>query len=179
MLVSIVAARLTGQGFDPALLQRMARLLAIFVLVVLYFTAVKHLSNMYVAQHWAVEKFILLNGGIYTELFWFGQIIFGSLIPLAILFLPSVREKLLVPALVLVILGGFAQLYVIVIGGQAFPLEMFPGMIVSSGFYDGEIAGYAPSIYELGLGVGGVSLALIITGLAVKILRILPQPKPE
>jgi molybdopterin-containing oxidoreductase family membrane subunit len=45
---------------------------------------------------------------------------------------------------------------------------------VSSSFFDGEIASYSPSVYELALGVGGVAIALIATGVAAKVLRILP-----
>jgi molybdopterin-containing oxidoreductase family membrane subunit len=45
---------------------------------------------------------------------------------------------------------------------------------VTSSFFAGEIASYTPSVYELALGVGGVAVALIATGLATKVLRILP-----
>ena len=62
----------------------------------------------------------------------------------------------------------------IVVGGQAYPMEIFPGYEVSSSFFDGEINPYTPSLPELALGLGGVALALFATGLAAKILRILP-----
>ena len=74
----------------------------------------------------------------------------------------------------LVIIGGFAQIYVIVIGGQAFPLNLFPGMEVSSSFHDGVVAPYTPSLPELGLGLGGVALAGLIVLFGMKILRFLP-----
>ena len=47
-------------------------------------------------------------------------------------------------AALLVVLGAFAWLYVFIIGGQAFPLEIFPGYSASSSFGDGAIAHYAP-----------------------------------
>jgi len=74
----------------------------------------------------------------------------------------------------LVIIGGFAQVYVIVIGGQAYPLDMFPGMEVTSSFNDGVIASYAPSLPEIGLGLGGVALSSLIVLLGIKVLRFLP-----
>ena len=77
-------------------------------------------------------------------------------------------------ASILVIIGGFAQVYVIVIGGQAYPLDMFPGMEVSSGFHDGVISGYVPSLPEIGLGLGGVALAALIVLFGIKLLRFLP-----
>jgi len=118
-----------------------------------------------------------LDGGIYTTLFWVGQIIIGGALPLVLLFTPlfaDSREAIALAALS-VIAGGMAQLYVIIIGGQAFPLVLFPGKIVSSSFADGSIASYSPSLPEIGLGIGGVALALVIVAMAVKILALLPR----
>ena len=66
------------------------------------------------------------------------------------------------------------QMYIIIIGGQAFPMDMFPGYEVSSSFYDGVVSSYTPSIYEIGLGVGGFAFAIAMVLAAVKILRFLP-----
>jgi molybdopterin-containing oxidoreductase family membrane subunit len=74
-----------------------------------------------------------------------------------------------------VILGGLAQLYVLIIGGQAYPQLMFPEKEVASTFFDGVVASYAPSLPELALGVGGVALALALTALALKVLPFLPR----
>jgi molybdopterin-containing oxidoreductase family membrane subunit len=69
-------------------------------------------------------------------------------------------------------------MYVIIIGGQAFPMPMFPGKtIVETGFYDGvggAAAYYAPSMPEILLGLGGVGLALLVTVVAIRVLRFLP-----
>jgi molybdopterin-containing oxidoreductase family membrane subunit len=78
-------------------------------------------------------------------------------------------------ASILVILGGLAQMYVIIIGGQAYPLVLFPGMDVSSSFADGIIAAYTPSLPEILLGLGGMGVALIIVALAIKVLRFAPD----
>ncbi len=51
-------------------------------------------------------------------------------------------------ACALVILGGLAQMYVIIIGGQAYPLEIFPGKDVTSSFFDGVVNTYTPSLPE-------------------------------
>ena len=64
--------------------------------------------------------------------------------------------------------------YVIVIGGQAWPLTLFPGMEVSSSFYDGVINAYAPSLPEIGLGLGGIALSGLIVIFGIKVLRFLP-----
>ena len=101
----------------------------------------------------------------------------GGLLPLAIVFRATaskntVRQVAL--ASVMVIIGGFAQVYVIVIGGQAWPLNLFPGKEVSSSFYDGVINSYAPSLPEIGLGLSGVALAGLIVLFGIKLLRFLP-----
>jgi molybdopterin-containing oxidoreductase family membrane subunit len=75
----------------------------------------------------------------------------------------------------LVILGAFCQLYVFIIGGQAFPLEIFPGMEVSSSFFDGRVDSYAPSWPEFLLGIGGVGIAFVMTAVGVRVLKFLPE----
>jgi [DsrC]-trisulfide reductase subunit P len=171
ILVVTGICRLTGRPFGPALLTRLGRLLGIFAASVLYFTAIQHLTALYAAEHAGIERFILWSGGIYTALFWLGQVLLGGLIPLALVFRKDAKPLL---ASILIILGGFAQLYVIVVGGQAYPLEIFPGFEVSSSFFDGQINSYTPRLPEWLLGLGGVALALAITGIGMKVLRILP-----
>jgi molybdopterin-containing oxidoreductase family membrane subunit len=69
-------------------------------------------------------------------------------------------------------------MYVIIIAGQAYPLELFPGMEVTSSFHDGRVAGYRASLPELLLGVSGVSLAMLICAIAVSLLPLLPKSAP-
>lgn len=179
VLVLLAAFRGSERELGDVVVQRLGRLLGVFVAVVLYFTVVQHLTNLYAAEHIGVERFILLDGGIYTLLFWLVQVAMGGLLPLLILFRspPSDSGKSsrrVALACTLVIIGGFAQVYVIVIGGQAWPLNLFPGMEVSSSFYDGVIASYTPSLPEIGLGLGGVALAGLIVLFGIKVLRFLP-----
>ena len=73
------------------------------------------------------------------------------------------------------VVGAFAWLYVFIIGGQAFPLDIFPGHAVASSFGDGAIAGYRPSWPELLLGLGGVGTAFVLTTVGVRVLNFMPQ----
>lgn len=178
-LVLLAALRGSGREIGDVLLRRLGRLLGIFVAVVLYFVAVQHLTNLYAAEHSGVERFILRDGGIYTLLFWGGQIFVGGLLPLVVLFGSSRRGMHLTGRTValtsiLVIVGAFAQLYVLVIGGQAYPLTMFPGMEVSSSFFDGVVLSYTPSLVEIGVGLGAMSLSGLIVLFGIKVLRFLP-----
>ena len=144
-----------------------------FVAAVLYFVAVHHLTNLYIARQHDVERFFLWDGGVYTALFWLGQVLVGGILPLALLFGTAARRTLAAAA-ACVIVGGLAQLYVLIVGGQAYPQLMFPEKEVASSFFDGVVAAYAPSLPEVALGVGGVALALALTAVALKVLPFLP-----
>ena len=66
----------------------------------------------------------------------------------------------------LVVGGAFALLYVFIVGGQAYPQDLFPGFEIRSSFADGVVQTYAPSAYELTLGIAGAFLAALFAGLA-------------
>jgi molybdopterin-containing oxidoreductase family membrane subunit len=88
-------------------------------------------------------------------------------------------HKSLILSSILILIGSFKAMYVIIIGGQAYPLTMFTDYkIVESSFYDNVVHPYIPSIYELGLGVGGIALALIIILIAIANLKFLPSQIP-
>jgi Ni/Fe-hydrogenase subunit HybB-like protein len=174
VLVLMAACRWTGRALGDAVLHRLRNLLGVFVAAVLYFVAVYHLTNLYIARQHEVERFFLWGDGLYAALFWLGQILIGGVLPLVLLFATASRRSIAAAALG-VIAGGLVQVYVLIIGGQAYPQLMFPEKEVSSSFFDGVVASYAPSLPEIALGVGGVALALALTAVALKILPFLPK----
>ena len=177
LLVVLTACSFSERPLGDQILTRLGRLLGVFAAAVLYFTAIQHLTNLYAAEHAGVERFILLDGGIYTLLFWGVQVILGGLVPIALVYAPQLGPARMRIALAsaLVVVGGLAQMYVIIIGGQAYPLVLFPGMDVQSSFNDGVVGSYMPKLPEIALGVGGVALALAITVIGLKVLRFLPE----
>jgi molybdopterin-containing oxidoreductase family membrane subunit len=175
ILVLMGLYRWSDRPLGDTILFRLKNLLGVFVAAVLYFVIAYHLTNLYGTENHGVERFILLDGGVYSQVFWIVQIALGSLLPLVLLYGPTGRSRLWIGiASMLVIIGGLAQMYVIIIGGQAYPMEMFPGKEVSSSFFDGVVASYAPSLPEVVLGVGGVALALAATVVGTRVLRFLP-----
>ena len=176
ILVLMWIYRSTGRALGEEVLTRLKRLNAILAVSVLFFVAVYHVTNLYATQHHGVSHFILAGGSIYTSLFWLGQVLIGTVIPVALFWMSrfSSRASIVAGAL-MIIFGGFSMIYVIVIGGQAFPMDLISGMQVSSSFYDGEIARYMPSIPEFLLGLGGFSFALLATLFVVKVLPFVPQ----
>ncbi len=169
--------RLEDRSISADLIVRLKSLFGVFVAAVLYFTVVFHLTNLYAAEHGEFERFILMDGGIYTFLFWGVQVFLGGIVPLVLIYHPTFRHDVqsLIVACALVIIGGFAQVYGIVIGGQAFPLMLFPGKEVSSSFNDGVVNSYVPSAPEILLGVGGIALAIALFLFAIKVLRLVPN----
>jgi len=177
ILVLMASYNWTGRELGDETVSRLRNLLGVFVASVLYFILVYHLTNLYITEHHGVEKFILLEGGQFTKVFWIGQIILGGLVPLALIYAPGVRNcrKTLTLICSLIIIGGLCTMYTIIIGGQAYPLEIFPGYEVSSTFFDGVVNDYTPSVYEIALGIGGVAVSLAIVAFVIKVLPFLPS----
>jgi Ni/Fe-hydrogenase subunit HybB-like protein len=176
LIVLMASYTWTGRPIGNYLVERLQKLLGLFVASAMFMVVIFHLTNLYAAEHHGVEHFILEGNNIYSGLFWVGYVLLGSLIPLAICYLPAFRASIgwAVTAAVLVIAGGLSQMYIIIIGGQAFPLQLFPGKEVSSSFFDGVVNSYTPTFPEVALGVGGVAVSLTLVMVAIKILRFLP-----
>ena len=153
------------------------KLMVIFLFTNLYFLILYHLTNMYISKHLDYEIFLLTSGGIYTILFWVGQVIIGILLPLILLLFGKSNSSLsLLITSKIILLGGLFAVAVIIIGGQAYPLTIFPDhQIVGSTFYDNVIHSYIPSIYELGLGIGGLTLASLIVLIGIANFKFIPK----
>jgi molybdopterin-containing oxidoreductase family membrane subunit len=181
ILVLMYAFAQDGRPIGDSILNRLKSLLGIFIGAVLFFVLVYFLTKLYGAKNYDVVSFYLVSGGSYTLMFWFGWMLLGLLAPLGIVFHPvlGTDRKWIAAACGLIVLGGLASMYVIIIGGQAFPMQLFPDKtIVESGFFDGvggQPATYSPSVYELLLGLGGAAVAMIITAVGVRVLQFLPE----
>lgn len=180
LIVLAAVVRATGETVPPAMLSRLRGLLVTFIVAGLWFVAVLHLTNLYMTKHHGVVRFILLDGGVITAMFWLGQVILGGLLPILLLTLPRMREsaRATLVAAALVVLGGLAQMYVTIIGGQAYPQPLFPGHIESSSFFDGVVHFYQPSVFELLLGLGGVAFAISILTVGLRLFRFAPYRLP-
>ena len=119
----------------------------------------------------------ILNEGI--DNFWGGYIFLGTILPLLLLYHDRfIRSRASIAAAsILTMIGGFSLLYVIIIGGQAYPLEIFPGMeVTSSGFFDDSpVHSYTPSGWEIMLGLSGIGISALLTVLALRILPFMPR----
>lgn len=182
LLVQAALSVRGGPAVPVAVHGRLARLLGIFVAACLYLVAVQHLTHLYEARRAGFEAFVLLgrNGGLpYAALFWAGYVLLGSVLPMLLLFHPGLRSPHGVTgAAALVVLGAFAWLYAFIVGGQAWPLEIFPGHEVRSGFADGAVARYVPSVPEVLLGIGGLGAAFLVTVIGLRLFDMRPHDEP-
>ena len=168
------------KSLDEHVQKRMRNLMGVFVIAAFYFVVAYHLTNLYFAHQAGFERFILRDGGIYPLLLWIGYVFIGSLLPLLLIFHPSLgKSKHVVAASLLIVLGALALLYVFIIGGQAFPLNIFPGYESSSSFGDGQIGLYHPSIPEVLLGLGGVGISFLIAAIGIRVLDFTPREIPK
>ena len=181
MLVLMTTYKWTERPLGDLILRRLRTLLAIFVAGVFYFVVTMYITNMYATEKHGVVSFILRDGGIYTFLMWVGYFLVGTVLPLALLFHPATKDsrKAITAASWLVILGGLSLLYVIIIGGQAYPLDIFPGYEIINSSFEGSVGSsfytYIPTLAEFLLGFAGVAMALAMTAVGMNALRFLPH----
>jgi len=180
MLVMFAVYNGSERKLGDLVVTRLKNLLGVFVASALFFVLVFHLTNLYATEHHGFEGFILLGhngGGVYATLFWLGQVVMGGIVPLLLLYLPATGSdrNYIMLACSLVVIGGLVQMYVTIVGGQAFPLVLFPGMEVSSNFNDGIANTYTPSIWEFMLGITGMFITFAAVTFAIKILPFLPE----
>ena len=173
-LVLLAASAWDGQAIPDELLRRLKNMLAVFVGTSLFLAVLLVAAKYHFPRTREVAQFLLFDGGVYTVLLWLGQIVVGAVLPLALLARCRFSRGTIVAACALIVLGGLAQMYVTLIGGQAYPQILFPGMAETSSFFDGEIHPYAPSLPEIFLGLGGMALAAAIVAVAVRALALLP-----
>ncbi len=161
-----------------AILRRLKNVLGIFVAAAFYFVLAYHLTNLYATEHHGFEAFLLTGPSGHTPLFWVGQILIGTVAPLLIFYtkMGESRSAIAVGS-ALVIIGGFAQFTTIIIGGQAYPMPIFPDYeVISSSFGDAaKYYAYTPSLPEIVLGIGGVAIAILIFVFGCAVLRFLPD----
>jgi molybdopterin-containing oxidoreductase family membrane subunit len=136
--------------------------LALLLLDVL-FTVSETLVGFYGNAPDKIENLKLLYGGPYWWVFWFWQLGLGTLIPIAILTLPTRRDPRWVAGACALIAAGFLAVRLnIVIPGLA--VEQFEGL---SKAFDSDrfSADYVPSVMEGLFSAGIVGIGLVLFGI--------------
>jgi len=169
MIIVIVSLfRMTRRRLDDGLVFWLARLLAVFLIVLFYFLFVENAYRYYLVESREAAHFYLF-GGFHSLLFWFGLMVIGILTPSILLFRRKTAKSIpwVVFASALVVFGVLCERYVIVIPGQTNPPHLFPGMEITSSALEEGFVHYSISFYELlqALGVFGIVGLMFILGL--------------
>lgn len=174
--ISLIATyKLSKRDLGYSVIERLKNSLPIFLIAVLLFELIRYLASAFMINHPGSVALPLLAEG-FSTLFWLGQVLVGSLLPIALLWGPWFKNNSMVVIVssLLILLGGIIQLYIIIIGGQSHPLVLFPDVTTSSTFADGIFNSYSATLPEYLLGLGGIGLTFCIFMIGIKIFRMMP-----
>ncbi|MHC4662528.1 MAG: NrfD/PsrC family molybdoenzyme membrane anchor subunit [Planctomycetota bacterium] len=175
ILVLLLLFKVTGRSLDEKLIIRLGKLLAIFIVVVMYFMFVENAYRLYLPVSHEAGMYFLF-GGFHSGIFWVGLILLGSVVPAIILFNPGTVKQVpwVVISCILVVFGVLCERYIIVIPGQTHAPELFPNKkVVSSALAEGYV-GYSISFYEVLQALGVVGIIGFAFVLGLKLFRMMP-----
>ena len=183
ILVILGLFRATGRPLDHELVIRLGRLLAVFVVIVIYFLFVENAYRAYLAESREAAWYFLfgyLDGEsvswVNPAVFWGGLILVGSIVPAVVLLNPKTSRSIpwIIFAAVLVVFGVVCERYLIVIPGQTHPPVLFPGMEITSSMFPEGAVSYRISKHELFQALGVLALVGFMFVLGLRVLRLLP-----
>jgi Ni/Fe-hydrogenase subunit HybB-like protein len=175
IILLVTTFKHTKRRLDEIIVFGLRNALIFFTLLVAYLLVVEKFTKFYSPAFYDVQSWILT--GPYSGLYIFGVWGAAILVPLGILFHPGKGNTIkgVLWASISAVIGTFALVAHILLAGQAYPLNMFPGYEVSSAFLDGVTATYSPAPVEFILGFGGIAITGIIFLLGIKFFRMLPD----
>lgn len=185
-LVLVVVAALRRAGyleFDQANLVKLAKLVAVFACVDLFFFACELITEGFPGASGA-EVVAMLTAGPLAPYFWIEVV--GCALAALVGFVPKLRTTpLMVVASVLAVLGILCKRVLLIVGGfqvpalGGFATFVTPFSVTSdwgqglAGAYAGAI--YAPTLPEIGLAIGVVGLGVLLVLLGVKFMALRPS----
>jgi len=169
LLASMLSARLTPKAkVSDILIERVAQFLGYLMIGYLYFRFWDWLAQTYTYEPGRTEAFEILTKGTLSFNFWFGEMIFGALIPTFILLYKPARLSPLwrMLGLAMIVGGVVAFRFDTNIVGFLAVISYLPGEAVVS------YTSYTPSLVEWAAGLGIIAYGLLAFSLGVKYLRV-------
>ncbi|OGO24862.1 MAG: hypothetical protein A2144_04140 [Chloroflexi bacterium RBG_16_50_9] len=170
ILVLVLIYKVTGRELAQELIASLGGLVKGLLLGMLLLMAIGELTHIYSP---ARDAAIYMLTGHLSWLFWALLIGTGVIIPLVILFHPSMKRSVrgVVIASALIVVGIFVKRYYLVIPGAAYPLHYYPGKI--EGVW-GEVGSFSFAPIEIILSIGIVGFLALIYIMGLKYLELLP-----
>jgi Ni/Fe-hydrogenase subunit HybB-like protein len=169
LLASMLSARLTSKAkVNDILIERVAQFLGYLMIGYLYWRFWDWLAQTYTYEPGRSEAFDMLTTGTLSFNFWFGEMIFGALIPTFILLYKPTRLSPFwrMLGLAMIVGGVVAFRFDTNIVGLLTVIPYLPGEAVIS------YTSYTPSLVEWGAGLGIIAYGLLAFSLGVKYLRV-------
>ncbi len=171
ILILTVTFRFTGHKMDEKLVVGLGKYLTAFLLIQLFFVFIENMVRTYGGLGGG-EMTKFLFSGPYSFVFWVIQILFGTLVPIGILFARKTVLTVQVASL-LAVIGVFAERFSLVIPGQSVPPVQVAGR-AAMGFY-GEPAIYSISGAEVAIILGVIGALGILYMVGLKVIKLLPS----
>lgn len=189
-LVLVVVAALRATGYfelGRANFSKLAKLLAVFVCVDLFFFACELITEGFPGAAGA-DVVALMAAGPLAVYFWVE--IVACVLAAVVGFVPRLRTiPLVVAASVLVVLGIFCKRMLLIVGGFQVPaldgLSTFVTPFAVTGDWGRGLAGaytgaiYAPALPEIGLAVGVLGLGVLLMLLGLKFVALKPSKETQ
>jgi molybdopterin-containing oxidoreductase family membrane subunit len=169
LFASMLSARLTPKAkVNDMLVERVAQFLGYLMIGYLYFRAWDWLAQTYTYEPGRTEAFRLLTSGTLSFNFWFGEMIFGAIIPTFILLYKPARLSPFwrMLGLAMIVGGVVAFRFDTNIVGFLAVISYLPGEAMVSYTH------YTPSLVEWVSGLGIIAYGLLAFSIGVKYLRV-------
>lgn len=175
ILLLLATFKFTRRELDGRLMVGLGKLMAMFLLLMLYVITLENLTRAYSPELRHAMQLLMFTSP-FSLVFWGGLVAMGMIIPLAILLYPRTGNSVpwVTLASVMVVLGVLAERYIIVVPGLVLPQSLFPGKEVSSAALDGMITMYSIRPVEIGVMVGVLSFIGLAYAIGLKVFELLP-----
>jgi Ni/Fe-hydrogenase subunit HybB-like protein len=169
LLASMLSARFTSKAkVNDVLVERVAQFLGYLMIGYLYFRFWDWLAQTYTYEPGRTEAFRLLTSGTLSFNFWFGEMIFGALLPTFLLLYKPTRLSPFwrMLSLAMIVGGVVAFRFDTNLVGFLAVISYLPGKALVSYTH------YSPSLVEWASGLGIIAYGLLAFSLGVKYLRV-------
>lgn len=177
VLATVISGRLLGRHMvPPDILNNVVKFAGFMCLAYLYLKLWSWAATNYYSrvpeQQFGVE--ILAQNTPYNFTFWFGEVLFGALVPAIFFLWGRLRRNryALVLAALMVIAGLVINRWNMTLAGFVIPLDWSPG--VGDVF---PVNTYEPALVEWGVAIGIVGYAWTAFTLGVRFLRLYPEAR--
>jgi len=169
LLASMLSARLTSKAkVNDILVERVAQFLGYLMIGYLYLRFWDWLAQTYTYEPGRTEAFRLLTSGTLSFNFWFGEMIFGALLPTFILLYQPTRLSPFwrMLGLAMIVGGVIAFRFDTNLVGFLAVISYLPGEVMVSYTH------YTPSLVEWASGLGIIAYGLLAFSIGVKYLHV-------